>query len=47
MTRERLIALRERRAELLVRADAEREAIAALLARTDAAAHWYAAGVVA
>ena len=47
MTRERLIALRERRAELLVRAAAEREAIAALLARTDAAAHWYEAGVAA
>lgn len=44
MTRERLIALRERRAELIVRADSEREAVAAMLARSDAATRWLEAG---
>ncbi|HUJ87851.1 MAG TPA: YqjK family protein [Burkholderiales bacterium] len=44
MTREHLIALRERRAELVARADTEREAIAAMLARTDAATRWLEAG---
>lgn len=44
MTRERLIALRERRAELLARADTEREALASLLARSDAAVRWFEAG---
>ena len=44
MTRERLIALRERRAELIARADSEREAIAGMLARGDAATRWLHAG---
>lgn len=44
MTRERLIALRERRAELIARADSEREAIAGMLARSDAAARWLEVG---
>jgi hypothetical protein len=47
VTRERLIALRERRAELIARAGAEREAIAALLTRTDAVSHWFEAGIEA
>jgi YqjK-like protein len=47
VTRERLIELRERRAALLAQADAEREALAAGLARTDVAAHWLKAGVAA
>jgi hypothetical protein len=47
VTRERLIALRERRAELVARADSEREAIAALLARTDVASRWLEAGIEA
>lgn len=47
MTRERLIELRERRAELVVRAEAEREAIASLIARTDVAVQWYEAGIAA
>lgn len=38
MMRERLVALAERRAHLIVRAQAERETTAALLARTDGAA---------
>lgn len=36
--RERLVALAERRARLIVRAQAERETVAALLARTDGVA---------
>lgn len=40
--REQLIALRERRARLLERAAHEREAIAGLLERTDAATAWLA-----
>jgi YqjK-like protein len=47
VTRERLIALRERRAELVARAGAEREAIAGLLARTDVASRWLEAGIAA
>jgi hypothetical protein len=47
MTRERLIALRERRAGLVARAGAEREAIAALLARTDAVSRWFDIGIEA
>jgi YqjK-like protein len=47
MTRERLIALRERRTELVARADAEREAIASALARTDVASRWLEAGMEA
>ena len=47
MTRERLIGLRERRAELVARAQAEREAIAGLLARTDEAVRWFEAGIAA
>jgi hypothetical protein len=47
VTRERLIAWRERRAALLAQADAEREALAAVLARTDVAAHWLEAGIAA
>lgn len=47
MTRERLIALRVRRAELIARADSEREAIASLLARTDVASRWLEAGIEA
>ncbi|OGA69505.1 MAG: hypothetical protein A3G83_01255 [Betaproteobacteria bacterium RIFCSPLOWO2_12_FULL_68_20] len=42
--RERLIALRERRAELLVRAAAERAELAGWIARTDALAGWASAG---
>ncbi|MDA8107112.1 MAG: YqjK family protein [Betaproteobacteria bacterium] len=38
--RERLIALRERRARLLARASAEREALAGLLNRADSATAW-------
>ena len=38
--RERLIALRERRAGLLERAAAERHAIAGWLSRTDRVSHW-------
>jgi hypothetical protein len=44
VTRERLIRLRERRAELIARAGSEREAIAGLLARSDAASRWLEAG---
>jgi YqjK-like protein len=47
VTRERLIALRERRAELIARAGAEREVIAAVLARTDAVSRWFEAGIEA
>ncbi|MDW8468140.1 MAG: hypothetical protein RML56_03085 [Burkholderiales bacterium] len=44
MIRARLVALRERRAALRARAAAEREALEALLARTDVAARWIALG---
>lgn len=44
MTRERLLALSEHRAHLVERAAAEREALAALLAHTDAAAQWLSLG---
>ena len=47
MTRERLIALRERRAELIASAGSEREAIAGLLARTDVVSLWFEAGIAA
>jgi hypothetical protein len=42
--RERLIALRERRAALLARAAAERAELAGWIARTDALAAWAGAG---
>ncbi len=47
MTREQLIALRERRAELVARAGSEREAVASMLARSDAATRWLEAGASA
>lgn len=40
--RERLIALRERRAALLGRAAAEREELGVMLERTDVATRWFA-----
>jgi hypothetical protein len=42
--RERLIALRERRAGLLARAEAERHALAGWLSRTDRLARWAGSG---
>lgn len=42
--RERLIALRERRAILIERARVEREGLASLLARTDVVTSWFDAG---
>ncbi|MCX7960956.1 MAG: hypothetical protein N2653_05185 [Burkholderiales bacterium] len=44
MIRARLLAARERRAALCARAAAEREALEALLARTDVALRWIALG---
>jgi hypothetical protein len=44
MTRARLLRISERRARLIERAHAEREALAGHLARTDAAAGLFAAG---
>ena len=44
MTRERLLVLAERRARLVERARAERESVAALVARADDAASWLATG---
>lgn len=43
--RERLIALRERRAQLIARAASERNALAGWLARTDRWSHWAGMGV--
>lgn len=44
MIRERLIALRERRAQLVARAEHQRESVLALVARAEAVGAWFERG---